>query len=294
MVLDKCYNYKLFTRASENFKRMLIFLQFLIISARNLHSYTTEDSLARKALYQMHTYHLFPLLGEIPPIPWAKKRGGTSVIPSHRHMWDVRDIPTPFQHRLVPSKAFTKYTFFSLQDVREICDKYAEEGLSNYPSGVPFTFWEQYIWLRRQIIIAISISLAVSFLAMAMLLFNIWAAAVIVLVLAMITVEVYGFMGLAGIKLSAVPAVTLILSVGVGVEFTVHMCMVCYRFYFAPRKARILRKNKCIKATLKQKSKATRDFICLVFFAMIGPGNSRNSFDQSDASSSIAVCFPAL
>jgi len=43
----------------------------------------------------------------------------------------------------------------------------------------------------------------------------------------MITVEVYGFMGLVGIKLSAVPAVTLILSVGVGVEFTVHMCMVC-------------------------------------------------------------------
>ncbi|KAJ7372959.1 Protein patched 1 [Desmophyllum pertusum] len=31
--------------------------------------------------------------------------------------------------------------------------------------------------------------------------------------------------GLAGLKLSAVPAVTLILSVGVGVEFTVHMCM---------------------------------------------------------------------
>ena len=45
----------------------------------------------------------------------------------------------------------------------------------------------------------------------------------------MITVEVYGFMGLAGIKLSAVPAVTLILSVGVGVEFTVHMCMVCIK-----------------------------------------------------------------
>ena len=75
--------------------------------------------------------------------------------------------------------------------------------------------------------IAISISLAVSFVVMAAMLFNPWAAAVIVLVLIMITVEVYGFMGLAGIKLSAVPAVTLILSVGVGVEFTVHMCMVC-------------------------------------------------------------------
>ena len=42
----------------------------------------------------------------------------------------------------------------------------------------------------------------------------------------MITVELFGFMGLAGLKLSAVPAVTLILSVGVGVEFTVHMVMV--------------------------------------------------------------------
>ena len=41
-----------------------------------------------------------------------------------------------------------------------------------------------------------------------------------------ITVQVFGFMGLASIKLSAVPAVTLILSVGVGVEFTVHMCLV--------------------------------------------------------------------
>ena len=63
---------------------------------------------------------------------------------------------------------------------------------------------------------------------MAAMLFNPWAAAVIVIILIMITVEVYGFMGLAGINLSAVPAVTLILSVGVGVEFTVHMCMVCH------------------------------------------------------------------
>jgi len=40
-------------------------------------------------------------------------------------------------------------------------------------------------------------------------------------------VEVYGFMGLAGIKVSAFPAVRVILFVGVGMEFTVHMSMVC-------------------------------------------------------------------
>ena len=76
----------------------------------------------------------------------------------------------------------------------------------------------------------ISISLAVSFVVLAIILFNPWAAAVVVLVLVMITVEVYGFMGLAGIKLSAVPTVTLILSVGVGMEFTVHMSMVCFLY----------------------------------------------------------------
>ena len=73
---------------------------------------------------------------------------------------------------------------------------------------------------------AIGISLAVSFVVMSAMLFNIWAAGIIVISLIMITVELYGFMGLVGIQLSAVPAVTLILSVGVGVEFTVHMCMV--------------------------------------------------------------------
>lgn len=45
-------------------------------------------------------------------------------------------------------------------------------------------------------------------------------------VLAMTTVELFGFLGLAGIKLSVIPGVTLILSIGVGVEFTVHLCMV--------------------------------------------------------------------
>ena len=44
--------------------------------------------------------------------------------------------------------------------------------------------------------------------------------------LAMMVIELFGFMGLIGIKLSAVPAVILIVSVGIGVEFTVHICLV--------------------------------------------------------------------
>lgn len=33
-------------------------------------------------------------------------------------------------------------------------------------------------------------------------------------------------MGLAGIKLSAIPAVTLVIAVGIGMEFVVHVCVV--------------------------------------------------------------------
>ena len=47
-----------------------------------------------------------------------------------------------------------------------------------------------------------------------------------VVMLAMILVELFGFMGMIGIKLSAVPAVILIMAVGIGVEFTLHMAVV--------------------------------------------------------------------
>lgn len=45
-------------------------------------------------------------------------------------------------------------------------------------------------------------------------------------ILAMIAVELFGIMGLMGIKLSAIPVVILIASVGIGVEFTVHVALV--------------------------------------------------------------------
>lgn len=46
------------------------------------------------------------------------------------------------------------------------------------------------------------------------------------MVLALMTIELFGMMGLIGIKLSAVPVVILIASVGIGVEFTVHVALV--------------------------------------------------------------------
>ena len=39
----------------------------------------------------------------------------------------------------------------------------------------------------------------------------------------MIAVELLGFMGATGVKVSAIPAVILVAAIGIGVEFTVHI-----------------------------------------------------------------------
>uniref|UniRef100_A0A8C5S5U3 Patched 2 n=1 Tax=Laticauda laticaudata TaxID=8630 RepID=A0A8C5S5U3_LATLA len=114
----------------------------------------------------------------------------------------------------------------AIQSVRAICDEVAQTyGVFSYPSGYPFLFWEQYIGLRHWLLQAISIVLACTFLVCTLLLLNPWTASIIVFVLAMMTVELFGIMGLMGIKLSAIPVVILIASVGIGVEFTVHVAL---------------------------------------------------------------------
>ncbi|XP_043941698.1 protein patched homolog 2 [Protopterus annectens] len=112
-----------------------------------------------------------------------------------------------------------------IESVRAICDEFAQKGISSYPNGYPFLFWEQYIGLRHWFLLSVSIVLACTFFVCALLLLNPWTAGIIVFVLAMMTVELFGIMGLIGIKLSAIPVVILIASVGIGVEFTVHVAL---------------------------------------------------------------------
>ncbi|NWR11862.1 PTC1 protein, partial [Paradoxornis webbianus] len=113
----------------------------------------------------------------------------------------------------------------AIKKVRAICNNYTSLGISSYPNGYPFLFWEQYIGLRHWLLLSISVVLACTFLVCALFLLNPWTAGIIVVVLALMTVELFGMMGLIGIKLSAVPVVILIASVGIGVEFTVHVAL---------------------------------------------------------------------
>ena len=121
-----------------------------------------------------------------------------------------------------------------IKQVRAVCEKFEDRGLPNFPSGVPFTFWEQYLTLRFWLLVAIGSILAAVFGAVTFVFMNPWLAGVVCVVIASIAIQLFGVMGLLGIHLSAIPAVILILAVGLGVEFTLHICIVSFFFNYSP------------------------------------------------------------
>lgn len=68
----------------------------------------------------------------------------------------------------------------TIKEMREICDTYTDRGLPNYPNGIPFTFWEQYIKLRLYLSLAILCILVVTFIVLTVVLMNPWLASIIV------------------------------------------------------------------------------------------------------------------
>lgn len=64
--------------------------------------------------------------------------------------------------------------------------------------------------------LAICVIASSVFIVISMLIFNPWAAFMVMVVVVSMTVELAGFMGLAGVKLNPVSAVTLITAVGIG------------------------------------------------------------------------------
>ncbi|KAI6242632.1 Protein patched-like protein 1 [Aphelenchoides fujianensis] len=112
-----------------------------------------------------------------------------------------------------------------IKEIRGICERYTREGLAVFPTGIAFTFWEQYLDLSWYLFMAIVIIGTAVFLVISITVVNPWAAAMVTIIVVSMTVELCGFMGLVGVKLNAISAVTLITAVGIGVEFTAHVVL---------------------------------------------------------------------
>lgn len=112
-----------------------------------------------------------------------------------------------------------------IDQVRKLCLKYEAKGLPNFPSGIPFLFWEQYLTLRQSLGVAILCALGAVFFIISVLLVNLWTAMMVTVAVAALVFQLIGFMGITGIKLSAIPAVLLVVSVGIGVHFTANIAL---------------------------------------------------------------------
>lgn len=149
-------------------------------------------------------------------------------------------VPTDFELKIPKSQplVYTQLPFYlnrmrsteeitaTIVEIRSICQKYEERGLPNFPHGIPFTFWEQYVRLPLYLISAGIVVTALVFLVICLTLFSAWAATLIVVLEVAIVAQLYGLMGWFDIPLSALPSVILIISVGIGTVFFLPLTVV--------------------------------------------------------------------
>jgi patched 1 protein len=107
-----------------------------------------------------------------------------------------------------------------------VCAKFEERGLPNYPTGIPFLFWEQYLGLRSGLGLALAAALGSVAFTVLILLLNLWGAILVAISLAGCALQSLGLLGLLGIPLSAVTAVLTVLGVGIAAQPCLHVCLV--------------------------------------------------------------------
>ncbi|XP_019702346.1 uncharacterized protein [Elaeis guineensis] len=92
-----------------------------------------------------------------------------------------------------------------------------------FPYSVFYVFFEQYLDIWKTALIDISIGLGAIFIVCLVITCSLWTSAIIFIVLAMILVDMMGVMAILEIQLNAVSVVNLVMSIGIAVEFCVHI-----------------------------------------------------------------------
>ncbi|CAM9001419.1 unnamed protein product [Rhodiola kirilowii] len=92
-----------------------------------------------------------------------------------------------------------------------------------FPYSVFYPFFEQYLEIWKTALISLSIAVGTIFIVCLVITCSLWSAGIIVLVLMMIIVDLLGVMAILNIQLNAMSVVNLVMSVGIAVEFCVHI-----------------------------------------------------------------------
>lgn len=92
-----------------------------------------------------------------------------------------------------------------------------------FPYSVFYIFFEQYLSVWKTAIMNICVCLGTIFVVCFIVTSSLWASAIILTVLAMIVLDMMGVMAILGIQLNAISVVNLVMSIGIAVEFCVHI-----------------------------------------------------------------------
>eukprot|EP00257_Ricinus_communis_P008945 XP_002527152.2 NPC intracellular cholesterol transporter 1 isoform X1 [Ricinus communis] len=112
----------------------------------------------------------------------------------------------------------------ALQAAREFSSSISDSlKIDIFPYSVFYIFFEQYLDIWRIALINIAIALGAIFIVCLVITSSLWSSAIILLVLLMIVVDLMGVMAILDIQLNAVSVVNLIMSIGIAVEFCVHI-----------------------------------------------------------------------
>jgi Niemann-Pick C1 protein len=92
-----------------------------------------------------------------------------------------------------------------------------------FPYSVFYIFFEQYLGVWKTAIMNICVCLGTVFVVCFVVTSSLWASIIILIVLAMIVLDLMGMMAILGIQLNAISIVNLVMSIGIAVEFCVHI-----------------------------------------------------------------------
>ncbi|KAE9586676.1 putative protein patched/dispatched [Lupinus albus] len=112
----------------------------------------------------------------------------------------------------------------SMRAARDFCTKVSDSlKIEIFPYSVFYIFFEQYLNIWKTALVNLAIAIGAVFIVCLVITCSLWSSAIILLVLVMIVVDLMGVMAILDIQLNAVSVVNLIMSVGIAVEFCVHM-----------------------------------------------------------------------
>ncbi|KAG9443097.1 hypothetical protein H6P81_018951 [Aristolochia fimbriata] len=112
----------------------------------------------------------------------------------------------------------------SMRAAREFSSRVSDTvQMEIFPYSVFYIFFEQYLSIWKSALINLGLALGAVFIVCLVITCSLWTSAIILLVLAMIVVDLLGVMAILDIQLNAVSVVNLVMSIGIAVEFCVHI-----------------------------------------------------------------------